>query len=722
MTELSATEIRQTYAEAQRLQSAGQAEAALRLYGRIAEVKPDLPEVHYQIGRLFTEVFRTDRAIRHLKAAVALKPSEPAIWQAWADAAALAPDAGAETEFLAALKAAPLPPAARLPLQDRFGAARARSRPATGGLPPAEVAALVALLGKGRHAETARRAAALLKRAPKAAVVANILASAEDSQGRRDAALAAFRLAVRIDPAYAEAQANLGQCLLEAGRAEEAVAPLRRAVALTPGNPAALVALGRALTRTGEGDMALRFLDRALAAEPKNAAALIAKGNAETRRRNPAGAEAALLAAEAAAGDLPAEARALLAQAQARLGWEEAAMANFDRALAAVPDLPLAVSGKAGLLQTLGRFEEAETWFRRAFEVDPANGETYRLFIASHKTVPGDPILGQMQARFDDPATPEADRANLGFAIAKALEDVKDHGAVFRYLDEANRLVRKAHPWEIGQRMAEIAETIRAQEGFDFAAATVAGTTDYAPIFVTGMPRSGTTLVEQIISSHSQVAGAGEVGEGTRIAQALLLKGGGGGFRHVSALAGEEIAQLGRDYESILRARFPEAPRVTDKSIQTYLFLGLIRMALPKARFIVVRRDPRDTLLSIYKNKFPDGTHLYAYDQRDLAKYWRTFEQMVDFWRERLPGAFHEISYEALVADPEPQSRALIAACGLDWEDACLNFHENRRKVDTLSVFQVRQPISRASLAGWKRHEADLAPMLEELGPLDPPD
>lgn len=717
MTPLNAAMLKSTYAEAQRLQAAGQSEAALKLYGKIAEANPKIPEVQFQIGRLFTEGLRIDRAIMHLRTAAALKPAEPAVWQAWADAAALAADDAAETAFLTALRASPLAPAARLPLEDRFRAHRAKSRPATGGLMPAEIAGLVALFGKGRFAEAAAHAQVLLKTAPKSAVVMNVLGSAQERLGKPDEALATFRAVVAIDPAYAEAHTHLGQLLLDLDRVKEALPPLRRAVALTPGSVPALVTLGRALTRGGDGVTAMRYIGRALSIAPRDVPALIAAGNAETRRTRYAEAEAALLAAEAAAGgELPDEARVVLAQAQARQGKDDAAMANFDRVLARSPTLSSALTGKAGLLQTLGRFDEAEPWFRQAFAAGNVGGEAYRLFVTTQRMKPGDPILDQMRARFDDPATPDDDRAHLGFAIAKALEDIKDHGAVFRYLDAANALVRKAHPWDIAQRRAEVAETKRAQDGFDFAAARIEGASDYAPIFVTGMPRSGTTLVEQIISSHSQVAGAGEVGVGTRLAQALLRQGVKGGYRHVSDLAGDEIARMGHDYAAQMRARFPDAPQITDKSIQTYMFMGLIRMALPKARFIVVRRDPRDTLLSIYKNKFPDGTHLYAYDQRDLARYWQTFEEMIGFWRDRLPGGFHEIRYEDLVADPEPQTRALIAACGLPWEDACLSFHENDRKVETLSVFQVRQPIYGGSLGGWQRHAADLAPMLEELG------
>src|SRR5690606_18247052 len=233
--------------------------------------------------------------------------------------------------------------------------------------------------------------------------------------------------------------------------------------------------------------------------------------------------------------------------------------------------------------------------------------------------------------------------------------------------------------------------------GMDWHGTRIEGTTDFAPIFVTGMPRSGTTLIEQIIASHSSVTGAGEIGECARAAQVLITDPKNPMKMHPPAM--DEIAGLGRRFETFIRERFPESDRITDKSIQTYMYLGLVKLALPKSRFVIVRRDPRDNLLSIYKNKFPDDTHLYAYDQRDLAKFYGTFVDMIDFWRERVPDWFYEVQYEDLVANPEEETRKLIAACGLEWEDACLSFHENKRKVETLSVYQVRQPITKASVA-----------------------
>src|SRR5690606_9523831 len=313
---------------------------------------------------------------------------------------------------------------------------------------------------------------------------------------------------------------------------------------------------------------------------------------------------------------------ALLAQAQARLGKDGEAMANYDRALSLDENAPIAVGGKALLLQTLGDFEEAEVLFRKGFEIDPLNGENFRAFIMSHKAKPGDPVIDMMLGRYDDPAMLPTDRMNMGFAIAKALEDMKDYGHVFRYLDEANTLMRKMSPYGIDQRFQQVAETKAAFAGMDWHGTRIEGTTDFAPIFVTGMPRSGTTLIEQIIASHSSVTGAGEIGECARAAQVLITDPKNPMKMHPPAM--DEIAGLGRRFETFIRERFPESDRITDKSIQTYMYLGLVKLALPKSRFVIVRRDPRDNLLSIYKNKFPDDTHLYAYDQRDLARFYTT--------------------------------------------------------------------------------------------------
>ena len=655
--EMTAAEITAAYSQAMKLQSAGQLEQALLLLGRIVEANPNIPEVHYQVGRIFVAADRYDRALTHFQAAARLKPKEPSIWAAWAGAVALAGDAAIEKAYLTALKTAPVPADLRIVLQNRFGAQRAASKPGLAGLDRKTAEALLALMSAQRFAEAEERAAALLRLHPRAAFVANVLASARAAQGKSALAVAGFREAARMDPFYAEAYCNLGQLFLDLNRADEARLAFREAVACAPGMERALIALATLHTRGGQAIKAVPLLERVLKARPDTIAALTAMGNAQIRLQNYAAAETALIRANRLLHHKVPEFLALLAQAQTRLGKDTEAMANYDAALAIAPATPAAQGGKAALLQTLGDFKAAEIWFRRVFETDPNNGENYRLFIASHKTRAGDPIIAQMEARLEDPMLSDTDRMNLGFALAKALEDIKDYPRVFPRLNTANALMRKLYPYDGAQRAREIAAVRDAMSGFDWHGAQIPDTSDFAPIFVTGMPRSGTTLIEQIIASHSLVEGAGEVGDGTRVAQRLMFEG-PDGVQSMASLAPSAIAGLGHEYATMMRARFGDASHVTDKSIQTYLFLGLMKLALPKARFVVVRRDPRDTLLSIYKNKFPDGTHLYGYDQRDLAKYYTSFVQMIDFWRAMVPDWFYEVQYEALVADPEAESRA----------------------------------------------------------------
>lgn len=718
MSNLDPKQLQALYAEAMKLQAEGRHPAALDRYGRIIAANPRIAEAHFQIGRIHTAAGQSPRALPHLAAAAALKPAEPAIWQAWADAVALAADEAAETALLQAVKQAQLAPRLRIALQDRFAPHRPRPVP---GIPPAlrPVLDRIARLGSaGKLAEAERLATAEAARHPQSAGLANALGIAQLRIGRHAAALASFQRAASLERGYADALNNMGQLLLELNRAEEAVAPLRAAVMAAPNWPVALTNLADALNRTRQERAALAYARKAARLAPKAAPTLIVLANTHTRLGDHAAAAEVLRDAVAAAPTRP-DALVLLAQALSRLGQDQDALALYDRALDLAPRLSTALSGKAQLLQTLGDFEAAEIWFRRCFQADPSNGENYRLFIASHKTRADDPLLAQMIARFDDPATRDTDRMNLGFAIAKALEDLKDYGRVFPYLNTANALMRKQWPYDIHQRLDEIRDFKAALEGFDFHAARIEGASDYAPIFVTGMPRSGTTLVEQIISSHSAVSGAGEVGIAAGLALAAL-RGPDGGLRRAGDVPDAVFAALGHNYADAMRARFPDAPHVTDKSILTYQYMGLIRLALPKARFVVVRRDPRDTLLSIYKNKFAEGTHLYGYSLRDLGLYYRSFIDMVEFWRARVPDWFHVVEYEDLVANPEAESRRLIDACGLAWEDQCLDFHKNTRKVETLSVFQVRQPISKGSVKAWQRYEAEIGEMVEALGDLLP--
>ena len=342
----------------------------------------------------------------------------------------------------------------------------------------------------------------------------------------------------------------------------------------------------------------------------------------------------------------------------------------------------------------------------------PRATELYRMLLIGEKLAADDPLIARMQALFDDPGLTDAARAELGFALAKAMEDSGRHDRVFTYLRPANRLLHQAAPYDMDRRKRFIRQVQAACAGFDLPEAPAAG--GFAPIFVTGLPRSGTTLVEQILASHSQVTGGGELG----LAWAALhdtLRREDGSLRPWTEVSGADLANVAAQVEQAMRARHPGADRITDKGVRSYTLIGPILAAFPAARMVVVNRDPRDTLLSIYRNRFEPGQHLYGNDLATLGRYYRLYEEIMAFWRETLPGRFHEIAYEDLIAAPEAETRRLVQACGLDWEDACLDFHRNRRQVHTLSVHQVRQPIYQGSVGAWKRYEAELGELFQAL-------
>jgi tetratricopeptide (TPR) repeat protein len=466
------------------------------------------------------------------------------------------------------------------------------------------------------------------------------------------------------------------RALHRAGRLDEAATGYRAVLKAAPQLPEPLYQLGRIARARGDVAAALAAFDAALARKPGEAAILSAR-----------------------------------AEALGAAGRTDEALAAHDALIKAQPKAVKPRADKALLLQRMGAFEAAEAELRRALKRAPKDGELYRMLVATHRVRKGEPLLSDMLKAHADKAVAGASRMHLDFALAKAMADTGQHGRVFRFLDPANAAMRRAFPYDIAARRQEVEGLIAAFEGADFTP-LAAPEDGPRPIFVTGLPRSGTTLVEQILASHSAVTGLGE--RRIVLEEAYRLMGDPGrGFARFAGLGEDAIAGFATRYRAAVRRIAPEAGVVTDKSIQTHLVLGLIAKALPDARILVVRRDPRDLGLSIYRNVFAPRTHLYAYDQADIAAYVASFERMIDFWRAAIPGRFTEISYEALVADPEAETRALVAAAGLDWEEACLNFHRTERQVATLSIQQVRQPIHTGAAGGWRRHEAELAPMIE---------
>ncbi|WP_156943784.1 tetratricopeptide repeat-containing sulfotransferase family protein [Roseivivax isoporae] len=466
--------------------------------------------------------------------------------------------------------------------------------------------------------------------------------------------------------------------LMQAGRMAEARTALTALLASHPDSPEIRAQLARIAHE--EGDFATRadHLDRALAARP--------------------GMPALLDAAVAAFADA---------------GRVEDALAAHDARIAAARKPLHAAADKGIYLQRIGRFDEAEALFRELIARAPFEGVLYRTFLATHRLAADDPLMGRLRKAANNPKVGDETRVHALFALAKALEDQGAHDEVFPVLHRANRLQRRLAPYDRAAREAEDAAIRAAQDRaaldpIDLEAAL-------APVFVTGMPRSGTTLAEQIVGAHPDATAGGELALALRLAHARFAAN--GRLAALRSLKDPDLARYAASYlHGVRRATGARRGTVTDKSIQSHLVYGYLARALPGARFVVIDRDPRDVALSIYKTHFALGTHRYANDLADIAAAIKAFRASVAAWQDRLGDRLVRVAYEDLVGDPEPAARRLVAAAGLDWDPACLTFHERGGAVRTLSIAQVRQPIHGGRRAAWRRYETEMQPFIDAWG------
>jgi tetratricopeptide (TPR) repeat protein len=394
------------------------------------------------------------------------------------------------------------------------------------------------------------------------------------------------------------------------------------------------------------------------------------------------------------------------------VGSYKKAVAALNKAERLAPKSVDVLGHFAHVYQLMGELKKAEFYLRKALKLKPKDGSLYRLLSIARKFTPDDPYLAKMLAIVPDQLESDAHRWELEFAIAKALEDIKDYQTAFLYLKRGNDLMASTYPYDAQLWRDQVAQLKAAQTGLDFKTPHPDHIND-APIFVTGMPRSGTTLIEQIIAAHSQVTSLGETGFAARAIERLMRDG--SGYKAVAEVSGQLRSAVADKYMADVMARYPATVRTVDKSIQTYLYLGAIKAIIPNAKFLIVQRDPRDNLLSIYRNFFKAGTHRYAYNFGALADHYVAFRDMVLFWKEHMPSDIYIADYDALVRDPEIKVRELIAACDLDWEDQCLEFHKLTGAVKTLSLAQVRQPIYKSSQKAWQRYGDAVTPLLEAL-------
>jgi tetratricopeptide (TPR) repeat protein len=509
------------------------------------------------------------------------------------------------------------------------------------------------------------------------------LANVMRRQGEREQAVARYECALAINPDFAEAHSNLGVVLSDAGEFEQAVARYERALAIMPDFAEAHFNLANALREQDKLDDAVAHYERALAITPDFAAAHCNLGVALKQQ-----------------------------------GKLAPAVARFEHAVLVRADYADPHSNLAAVWLELGQLTEARRAAERAIELEPKVPGHYYTLSQIGGFAAGDPWLAAMEELARElPSLPAGDRVKLHFALGRAYADVGRCQSSFEHFVAGNALKRRQIGYDEAATLAMFRDIRHLFTPDRMSALLGCGERSEVPVFILGMPRSGTTLVEQILASHPQVFGAGELELLPRlVAGPAELPGVGGETADLSATT---LRRLGAQYLARLRPLAPQATRITDKMPANFALVGFIHLALPEARIIHVRRNPIDTCLSCFSTLFTMG-HPYTYDLAELGRYYRGYQQTMEHWQKALPaGVILDVQYEDMVTDLEAQARRMLEHCCLQWDDVCLSFYKTKRAVSTASAAQVRRRVYDTSVGRWRAHQGSLQPLLHALD-IDP--
>ena len=570
-------------------------------------------------------------------------------------------------------------------------------------------------------------------------------------QGLAQKALPLLEKAARLDPQQESSHFQLGRALAQLGRGVEADAAFERSFALSPTRgmmaqaaehhaagrledaerlcrrvlqqePAqvdALRMLGLIAAAAGDLDEAENLLRQALAEAPDHVPALFELGRVLRELERPEEAIDVYRALIALQPDNP-RAHYRLAGVLAPAALNEQSAAAYRRCLELDPQHAGAWLGLGHMLKTLGRQQEGIDAYRRCLELEPEFGEAW-FSIANLKTYRfADHEIEEMQRRLHSETVREPSRVNLLFALAKACEDREDYAGAWRYYAEGNARQRQLVSYD-----PVVTETVNDElvEYFTpafFRERVGCGNPDPSPIFILGMPRSGSTLVEQIIASHSRVEGTSELPYLGRLTRSLN-RNRADGMRYpqvLDELEPRHFHRLGQNYLELARMhRVEGTARFIDKMPNNFPLVGFIHAILPGAKIIDARRHPLDACTGNLRQLYARG-QTFSYDQNDIGEYYLQYQRMMDHWDQVLPGKVLHVQYEDVVADLETQVRRILTFLELPFEDSCVNFHDTERAVRTASSEQVRQPIYTSGIGYWRHYENQLQELLEVLAPI----
>jgi tetratricopeptide (TPR) repeat protein len=515
-----------------------------------------------------------------------------------------------------------------------------------------------------------------------------------------------------------EAAASLHREVLRLLKAREAAAADRLCRRLTEAHPefaAGWVAASHIATLRKDAAGALAAIDRALGVDPANAASLLQRSQILLALHRRGEALAAALAAEQCA---PPDAAlwGAIGTTRSFANDQAGALADYDRAIALGGADPQLLFNRASVRRFLGDLAGAEADYDQVIALKPADYEAYVNRSDLRVQTPQRNHVGELEALLSGNIADWRGEVQIRFALAKEYEDLGEYAKSFTQLRRGARRRREHLQYDVATDVATVEWIIEAFPGGP--AAPAAGAAQESPIFIVGLPRSGTTLVERILGSHSQITPAGELDSfALALVDAARARSGGAQLPRrelVAASAGVDFAALGADYLRRAHAAFGGGGRFTDKMPLNYLYCGLIHRALPNARIVHVTRQPMAVGYAIYKTLFKNG-YPFSYDLEEIGRYYGAYRRLMQHWQRSMPGVIHELRYEDLVADSDAETRRLLAYCGLDWEAGCAEFHRNPAATTTASASQVRRPIYRSSIAQWQHYETELAPLKQAL-------
>ena len=680
----------------------GKLQDAERLYRAILQAQPNHPDANHNLGVLAVAVGKPAEAVPLFKLALGANRKVEQFWLSYLDALIKLERFYEAKRVLVECEKSGL-------FSDRLGAIKLWLTGGFSGVEPSQdqLNYLLERYQAGKLEEAEALASSLTQQFPKHPFAWKLLGAVLKRAGRANESLLPMQKSVELSPKNAEAHSNLGVTLKALGRLDEAEASCRKAIALKPDYSEAHSNLGITLQALGRLDEAEASCRQAKLLNPDLPLAHYNLGNVLLELGSLDEAEASYRQAIALSPDF-ADGYSNLGVVLKELGRLEKAEASHRKAIALKPQFAEAYNNLGTTLQGLGRLDEAEVSYRRAIALKPDFAEAHRNVATTMDFSSEDELLSQMRAVYRDPSISDTNRCQICFALAKASDDIEDCAAAFQFYAEGNALRKKHLGYDKARDQklfVELKATYPSIAAHTFEPEIVAA--EPTPCFILGLPRSGTTLVEQVISSHPMVTGAGELPFALEYGRFLAA-----GQTSVDAKA---LTTFREQYLDALQQRSQGRAVVIDKKPQNFLLLGLIATALPEAKIIHVKRDPAAVCWANYTQYFINDALGYCYSLDDILHFHELYIDLMKFWHQALPKRIYDLTYELLTESQDEETRNLISHLGLDWDDACLSPEENRRAVETASNVQIRQKVYQGSSEKWKRYRPYLDGALDHF-------